>query len=252
MLQPIIFFDSGIGGLSILKAWLNHFSYPSILYVADQAFFPYGNKSASELRQRLLQLFNWFALQHPLAVVVACNTATSLSLTELRQLYSFPLIGVEPVIKPLAQYSPSLLLATPLTVASRRTQRLIHRYQPKDLQLYPSKNLAFYIETMNQVKIDQELQSIKSKYTSFNFQAIGLSCTHYPLIQDQIRQFFPQAKIIDPSLAVAKQISKTIPQPSTINHPSTIRWFTTASPTNLARQISHYLHLQAQPLSLQL
>ncbi len=242
--KPLIIFDSGIGGLSILKVLLQVPFRPELLYFADQAYFPYGSQSAQFLRYRLFKLFSWFAEYNPLAVVVACNTATTVSLAKLRQKFNFPLIGVEPVIKPLSKFSPSLLLATPVTLKSARTQSLIKRYQPNQLYLHPSKNLASYIETMQFDKINQTLNLIKAEY-NLKFKAIGLSCTHYPLIQDLISQTFPSSQIIEPSLAVVDHLLKVLPQfpPSNI-----IRWLTTYKPQFLAKQVDFYLNLKVKPL----
>ena len=240
-IRPLIIFDSGIGGLSILKALLQLNSNYPFVYFADQAYFPYGSRSAHQLRHRLLQIFRWFAHQQPIGVVVACNTATSISLDELRQLFPFPIIGVEPVIKPLAQYSPSLLLATPLTINSDRTHQLIQRYQPSQLHLHPAKHLASYIETMDFSSVQQELAQIKTQHP-LNFEVIGLSCTHYPFIKPLIQQTFPQAKIIDPSLAVAKRVTQLI---LPLSSSSTFHGFTTGNLDHFRRQLNHYLDLQA-------
>ncbi len=244
MEKPLIIFDSGIGGLSILKELLKlNFNYP-LLYFADQAYFPYGSKSPLVLRHRLLKLFSYLADFKPSGVVVACNTATSISLDQLRFRFDFPLIGVEPVIKPLSEFSPALLLATPVTISSKRTRELIERYRPSQLYLYPSKNLAFYIETMNFSSIKQELTQIKLRYP-FDFQAIGLSCTHYPLIKNLLATTFGKIRLIDPSPAVAGQIIKVFGNKSNqkLNRslPETVHWQTTGDPNFLEDQVAHYL-----------
>ncbi len=249
--KPLIIFDSGIGGLSILKVLLSQsISYP-ILYFADQAYFPYGSKSPRLLKHRLLKIFHWFAQLKPLGVVVACNTATAISLDALRHRFSFPIFGIEPVIKPLSKFQPTLLLATPVTLQSSRTKALIKRYQPRQFYYYPSKHLASYIETMSVSKIKAELLKIKDNY-DLQFQAIGLSCTHYPLVKPLIVQTFSSATIIEPSLAVVKHLIKTLSLTYTSLLSQQLVWVTTGDTYFFSQQLRYYLQISAKPLKIDL
>ncbi len=242
----ILVFDSGIGGLSILQHLIKKQPGSTIYYLADQAYFPYGEKPKEIIEKRLLSLINQAINNFHLdCLVIACNTATSISLPQLRQQFNLPIIGVEPVVKPLAQFSDSLLLATWNTIHSLRFKKLVKEFQPSKMEVYSPSHLATAIEERNWPKINSILDQIKKKFPSPT--AIGLSCTHYPLIKKKIQQFFPQTTIIEPSEAVAKQASRLCPvleEHFSSKASPQIFWLTTSQPKLLERQVEDYLNIK--------
>ena len=242
-IKPLIIFDSGIGGVSILKELLQSSEKFSLIYLADQKYFPYGNKKPTFIRERIFKLVHWSTKQDPSGIVVACNTATSTGIAEIRKLIQVPVIGVEPVIKPLSKYKLPLLLATNMTVDSQRTKNLLTRFNAHHTILHGSSSLASAIEDMDEESIINILKSIQGELTQ-PIDAVGLSCTHYPLVKELISDTFKQVKIIDPSQAVVRRIKKLIPSTNLPSH--RIDWYTTGSMVRLNQQIAKYLGLSIQ------
>lgn len=203
--HPVIIFDSGIGGLSILKE-LIFLKYP-IVYFADQANFPYGEKTSTWLENRLVELSHHFESLSPVAVVLACNTASTIAITKVRDILKCPVVGVEPVIKPATSFKNAVVWATPATLNSSRANDLKQLHGPH-VKFYSPRNLASAIEFNNLEQIKESLSLARAELGVVD--AIGLSCTHYPLIKSQIHDFFPEAQIIDPSPSVAKQVLKVL------------------------------------------
>lgn len=203
--SPLIVFDSGIGGFSILKELL-HFDVP-ILYYADQAHFPYGDKSLDYLNSRFVELAKIFKSMQPLALVVACNSGTVTALPYLRSELSVPVFGVEPVTKMLKDHINPVVWGTKVTTISdvARELRLTHG---EHVKYYTPVGLASAIEqdNLNEVK-----KILKKAVVELNqIDAIGLSCTHYPLIKDIIQAYFPSVTIYDPSKAVASHVARSL------------------------------------------
>ncbi len=203
--SPLIVFDSGIGGFSILKE-LTQYDVP-ILYYADQAHFPYGDKSIDYLNNRFVELAKIFEKYNPCAVVVSCNSGTVTALPYLRSELSVPVFGVEPVTKMLKDHVSPVVWGTKVTTSSEvaKELRLTHG---EHIKYYTPVGLASAIEHNDTVAINTIL---KKSVTELNqVDAIGLSCTHYPLIKPLIQEYFPSVTIYDPSRAVASHVARTL------------------------------------------
>lgn len=203
--QPIIVFDSGIGGLSIYKPLRLALPGENIIYIADSQNFPYGDKTAGWLSNRFEDLCVHFAALNPKLVVLACNSATSNIIHEVRSALTCPVVGVEPVIKPLAKYETALALMTTVSANSATTAKLLKEYG-SHVQVYTPKGLAVAIEYNDYDQVKKSLHEIKKIVQRNHIQAIGLSCTHYPLILHEFQKALPQIEFIDPSESVVKQI----------------------------------------------
>ncbi|MBP9702387.1 aspartate/glutamate racemase family protein [Candidatus Woesebacteria bacterium] len=203
--SPLIVFDSGIGGFSILKELLQY-DVP-ILYYADQAHFPYGDKSIDYLNNRFVELAKLFKSMQPLALVVACNSGTVTALPYLRSQLSVPVFGVEPVTKMLKDHINPVVWGTKVTTSSdvAKELRLTHG---EHIRYYTPVGLASAIEHDETNKIKSILDSAKEELNQID--AIGLSCTHYPLIKDMIQAYFPSVTIYDPSSAVAAHVARSL------------------------------------------
>ncbi len=242
MVKNILIFDSGIGGLSILNeiartSLKNHYY---LSYFADQLYFPYGEKEPPLIERRVSKIINSLVQRaNPSCIIIACNTVTSLTISKLRRRFKIPIIGVEPVIKPLSKFSHPLLLATKATINSERTKKLIELYKPHNFILYSPLHLATAIEMMNEKLSKKILLNIKEKFPNIN--AIGLSCTHYPLIKKLFKEIFNDIPLIDPSEAVAKQARKVCGNENA-NEDITfsIEWQTSRDKSFLLKQISYY------------
>jgi glutamate racemase len=207
--SPIVVFDSGIGGLSIYKPLRIALPQENIVYIADSANFPYGDKTPAWLSARFIELSAQFADLDPKLVVLACNSATTNIIEEVRSRLKRPVVGVEPVIKPLAQFESALALMTTVSSSSPATAKLLSTYG-KHVQVYTPKGLASAIEFNNYDQVKKSLHEIKKIVQRNHVQAIGLSCTHYPLIINEFKKSLPGVEFIDPSEAVVKQVLRVL------------------------------------------
>ncbi len=207
--QPIIVFDSGIGGLSIYRPLVAALPLESIIYLSDPEGFPYGDKDLSWLSQRFRELAVKFKALHPKAVVLACNSATTNIIQELRASLDCPVIGVEPVIKPLSGYKSSLALMTKASAESDTTKKLLVQYG-EQIHVFTPTGLAIAIEYNDFDQVKKSIHEIKELVQKKDIDAIGLSCTHYPLILTQLKEAMPGVVFIDPSDAVVRQVIRVL------------------------------------------
>lgn len=208
-LRPIIVFDSGIGGQSIYRPLKQALPSENIVYFSDPAHFPYGDKTSDWLAIRFSELAQDFAALNPKLVVLACNTATTNIITQLRRDLSCPVIGVEPVIKPLSIYDSALALMTQSTADSATTAQLLKRYGTH-IKIFTPKGLATAIEYNDYDQVKKSIHEIKYIVQKYHIEAIGLSCTHYPLILSSLQKAMPETIFIDPSPAVVKEVIRVL------------------------------------------
>ncbi len=190
--NPIGFFDSGVGGLSVLKYALQYMPEENYIYFGDSLNAPYGTKSKDEVFTLTEKGITNLISQGVKAVVVACNTATSIAVDELRKKIDIPIISMEPAIKPALEKTKGkvLLLATSVTVASLRVNKLIEKYDKENRVIkVPCEKLAKKIEeaVFSKSDIDLYLQELLLPYLNCNITAIVLGCTHYPFVSDKIK-----------------------------------------------------------------
>lgn len=207
--RPIIVFDSGIGGMSIYRPLKQALPDENIIYIADPAGFPYGDKSDPWLTDRFTVLSHQFRDLNPQLVVLACNTATTNIIDNLRASLSCPVVGVEPVIKPLSLYESSLALMTSSTASSVATAKLLIEYG-EHVEVYTPKGLAVAIEYHDLDRVKKSIHEIKEIVQNKHIQAVGLSCTHYPLILGMLQKAMPGVEFIDPAKAVVKEIIRVL------------------------------------------
>lgn len=202
---PLIIFDSGIGGFSILKELVKFET--KLVYFADSAYFPYGDKSEEFLKGRFVELADIFSKQQASGLVVACNTGTVTALSYLRGKLNFPIFGVEPVTKMLKAHHSPVVWGTTVTTNSDVALSL-RQVHGNHIRYYTPVGLAKAIEEDDMVKVKKILETAKSELGETD--AIGLSCTHYPLVKSMIEEIFVDIPIYDPSKAVASHIAKTL------------------------------------------
>ena len=213
----MIIMDSGLGGISVVRALRALSPNLPLIYVADTAGFPYGKRSATEITTRAQKLIRALAERHaPGSVVLACNTLSTLCLEGLRASFAFPFVGTVPAIKVAAGVSQTkrfTLLATPNTADSLYSRNLITQFAGDcAVDCYGAPNLAIYAERMLLgEKIDAELLRAEIAPAFYDddagrTDAVVRGCTHYPLIVDQLRALAPwEVQWIDSSEAIAKR-----------------------------------------------
>ena len=206
---PIIVFDSGIGGLSIFRPLKLALPHENIIYMMDSNHFPYGNKSSDWLANRFKELSIDFKKLNPKLLVLACNSATTNVIKELRALLDCPVVGVEPVIKPLSRFTHSIAIMTEASASSDSTKTLLKTYG-QHVVIYTPHGLASAIEYNDIDQVQKRIHEIKDVVQKAQIEAVGLSCTHYPLIIKELKSAMPDVTFIDPSDAVVKEVVRVL------------------------------------------
>ena len=211
--QPIGVFDSGVGGLSVLREIHRQLPAESLLYVADSGFVPYGEKPPELIVERSQRIAGFLLEQGAKALVVACNTATAAAVASLRASYQVPIIGMEPAVKPATLASRSGVvgvLATTGTLRSARFAALLDRFAGSVTVLtQPCPGL---VECIERGELESEqLTRLLSDYTRPLLEAgcdtLILGCTHYPFLRPALARLLPaDIQLVDTGAAVARQL----------------------------------------------
>lgn len=206
----IFFFDSGIGGLTVLSACRKATPNIPFYYYGDNLNAPYGNKPLAEIKRLVFNAFKQAETLSPVCAVVACNTATAVCSEELRQKYSFPIIGVEPAIFPAVKSTKNVgVLSTKATYESVRFSRLLNHARA----LYPTAKITPFACCNLAGEIEKNVLNLEYDYTPLlppiNADAIVLGCTHYVYIKEQIRRFY-SAPVFDGNEGVASRLKSII------------------------------------------
>lgn len=206
------FIDSGVGGLSILSAVRKQVN-ADYIYVMDNRYLPYGEKTESFIQQRLSQLSAMLISHQVDLIVIACNTATTQAVALLRQQFSIPFVGTVPAIKPAAQLSPMgfAVLATPATCKSSYLKGLIAEFAPGvPVTTYGSSELVLLAE--QKVWYDQDVTAAVTQTLSANSLIetsplyIVLGCTHFPFLAEEIKAILPKSVLLDTAEAIARRV----------------------------------------------
>jgi glutamate racemase len=215
---PILVFDSGIGGLSVLAAIRAALPQARCLYVADDAAFPYGDWEEAALRDHIVALMGELIAAHdPVAVVIACNTASTLVLPALRQRFAVPFVGTVPAIKPAAEQTKSgvvAVLATPGTMKRDYTRDLIRSFAANcHVRLVGAPDLAAEAEALMRgepVDRDRVAEQIAPCFVEIDGRRtdiVVLACTHYPFLADIMAELAPwPVTWLDPAPAIARRV----------------------------------------------
>ena len=211
--------DSGAGGLTILNAIRHKIPGLDLLYLADEEFAPYGEKTAEDIQQRIIKIAQFFSVQQVKAIVVACNTATVCAIDQLRAVTTIPVIGVEPAVKPAFRMSKKrnvAVLATPLTAASPRLGELITLWREDSrVQIMSSASLAYAIDGWPDSKsqVEATVNILCDEMIRSEVDTLVLACTHYPLVKDLFAAALgTQCDIIEPSEGVTAQLIRRLEQ----------------------------------------
>jgi glutamate racemase len=216
---PVGIFDSGLGGLSVLRAVRAQLPGEALIYVADSRYAPYGERDDDFIADRTLAIGEWLVKEGAKALVVACNTATAQSIALVRETLSIPLIGVEPGIKPAALQSKTRVagvLATQVTLRSARFQALLERYAADCRFLcQPGHGLVQAVERcdVDSAELRALLRSYLQPMLDAGADTLVLGCTHYPFFDAAIRDLVgDRLMLIDTSVAIARQLERVLDQ----------------------------------------
>lgn len=214
---PIGIFDSGVGGLSVLKAVRETLPHEHLVYVADSAHAPYGDRHAGFIEERALAMVRFLVRSNAKAIVVACNTATVVAVEKLRSLYSLPIVAMEPAIRPAVALTRSRVvgvLATRRTVESPAVAQLCDLHgRDTRIILQPCPGLVEQVERGDAES--ERTRNLLERYISPLLNAgadtLVLGCTHYPFLDSQIRRVAgPGVQVLEPSAAVARQLRRRL------------------------------------------
>lgn len=222
--RPIGVFDSGVGGLSVLKEMRQMHPREDIIYYADSAYCPYGLKPPGEIVDRSLKICDFLLSRGSKLLVVACNTASVAGLDIYRQKYSVPIVGMEPAVKPATAATKNGrvgVLATGVTLAGERFSSLLERYQNgSDVYSQPCPGLVEMVEMGSHDSPDtaKVLKRYIDPLLERGVDTIVLGCTHYPFLKEMVQSIAgSDISIIDTGEAVARQVGRVLSQYSLEN-----------------------------------
>ena len=241
---PIGIFDSGVGGLSVLRAVRAQHPQEDVLFFADQAHVPYGPRPLAEVRSFSEQITRYFLAQGVKLVVVACNTASAAALHELRQQFPhIPFVGMEPAVKPAAENTHSGVvgvLATPATFQGELYASVVERFaNGVTIMQDTCVGLVEQIESGNLEGAETEaiLRRALDPMLAAGIDTVVLGCTHYPFVIPLIQRIAgEQVRAIDPAPAIARQVGRLLDEYE-LHTPSKddgkVRYLTTGTGGNL-------------------
>jgi glutamate racemase len=251
-------FDSGVGGLSVLRAIRAALPHEHLVYVADSGHAPYGDESEAHITQRTLTVSSWLAEQGVKAITIACNTATVVAAKTLREQTHLPVVAIEPAIKPAVALTRSGVvgvLATRQTVQSASEARLVDLYgADKRIVLQGCPGLVEQVERADLHSADTEalLRQFISPLLEQGADTLVLGCTHYPFLRDLIQRLAGQGvTLIDPAEAVARELARRLAEAGRLSAASQwgeVQFFTSG---DVAQAQAVMSHLWDTPLTVQ-
>lgn len=245
--NPIGIFDSGVGGLSVAKEIRQLLPLEDIIYYADSAYCPYGDKDPHIVRSREKAIVEFLLAQGAKLIVVACNTASSTGLEDLRKMFTVPIVGMEPAVKPAVAATRNGkigVLATCLTIGGDRFASLVRRYAENTKVItQPCPGLVELIENgkLEEPETEVVLKGFLQPVLDQGADTIVLGCTHYPFLRPMVeRMAGPEVSVIDTGLAVAKQVNRVLQDNNLAvqeGSPGKELFFTSGDATNVAKVI---------------
>lgn len=215
--SPIGFFDSGVGGLSVLREAISIMPNENYIYFGDSKNAPYGIKELDEVKHLTFEAVDFLREKNVKAIVIACNTATSAAIDEIRSRNNdIPIIGIEPALKPAVKLNRNgkiIIMATPMTLREKKFKQLMLKYSDKsDIVKMPCAGLVEFIE--KGILEGDELESyLKVKFDNYydDIAAIVLGCTHYPFIKETLAKVVGnQIPLIDGGIGTSNELHRKL------------------------------------------
>ncbi|MGO4327924.1 glutamate racemase [Cupriavidus sp. 2TAF22] len=253
---PIGIFDSGLGGLSVLREVRALLPHESLLYLADSRYNPYGEKPERFVEERTLQACEWLVAQGCKALVIACNTATMHAVHTLRERLALPIIGVEPGLKPAAAASRSKVvgvLATGNTLKSAKFARLLASLEGESrFVCQAGAGLVSLIEQgdISGPAVREKLDAYLAPMLDAGADTLVLGCTHYPFLSDTVRGMVGERlALVDTGSAIARQLQRKLAEHGLAAGPGAAprdRYVTTRDAAHLRDMAAALLHVEAR------
>jgi glutamate racemase len=215
--RPVGVFDSGVGGVSVLREIRRALPSEDLIYLADSAFTPYGDRPTAVITDRSIAMVSLLEHAGVKAVVVACNTATGIAVDALRARFRLPIVAIEPAVKPAAARTRSGVvgvLATTQTLASERFSKLVETHAAGVRVLtQPSPGLVERVESgeLSTSATRSMVERYVRPLVDAGADTIVLGCTHYPFLATLIQDVAgPAVTVIDPAVAVARELRRRL------------------------------------------
>lgn len=210
MFRPIGIFDSGVGGVSVLRDAMALLPHERFLFYGDNANAPYGLKSPEEIRACVRRVVDELLQRDVKALVIACNTATAAAAKELREALALPVIGMEPALKPahaLLHGGQILVLATPATLHMEKFQRLMALYGEGAVPV-EGRGLVECVESghLDDTAAEAALRAVLAPHLARPTDAIVLGCTHYLFLRRALERIAPGIPLVDGNLGTVRQL----------------------------------------------
>lgn len=217
---PVAVFDSGVGGISVLREMVRLMPKENFYFFGDSANAPYGTKTVEQVRELTVQKVAQMAEKGIKGIVIACNTATSAAINQLREIYTdIPVVGIEPAVKPAAMQKKGakvLVLATPGTVQGTKFRTLMAQYEEQATVIpVGCPGLMEFVEAgkMDGEELENYLKRLLYPFLSGGVDAVVLGCTHYPFVRDTIAKVIGEdVFIIDGSAGTARELQRRLTQ----------------------------------------
>ena len=246
-------FDSGLGGLTVLRSILRRHGSVPIVYLGDTARVPYGSRSPAEIRSIAAEVVAWLRCQQVSTVVMACNTTNALARDVAEGQAGVPVVGLIGAAAAMVRESRVGVLATPATVASGAYRASIEALKPGTLvvqQACPRFVPLIEHGDLSSDELRREAMQYLAPLLEASVEAVILGCTHYPLLEPLLRSLLPpDVRLIDPSVGVARQLDALLGPPGIrqLDHPLSLegtRLYVTADPEGFARRATPWLGIR--------
>ena len=205
--------DSGVGGISVLALAHQRLPKENFCFIADAAYAPYGDKTPSEIRNRLRSVLNVYMNQPIKTILLACNTATSAAAAALREELEIPVVGMEPALKPAVLNSEGqiIVMATALTIREEKFQKLLAQYGAgRDIVPMPCPGLMELVEKDPEGRETEiYLRNVLTPYEN-TMTSLVLGCTHYVFLRPLLHKMYPQVKLFDGNDGVVRHLEEIL------------------------------------------
>lgn len=210
-------FDSGVGGLSVLREIVSQWPHQDIVYFADSVHVPYGDRQQAQIREFATAITAFLQSVGAAVVVVACNTASAVALHMLRRRFDLPIVGMEPAVKPAAEQTTSQhigVIATPATFQGELFARLVERFAQDTVihtQICPGLVEQVEAGLADDPQSEALLRGYLAPMLAQGVDSLVLGCTHYPFLRPTLERIVgPGVLIVDPAPAVARQTGRVL------------------------------------------
>jgi glutamate racemase len=217
MNNPVSVFDSGVGSLSIIRELKKEIPHENLLYFADKAHFPYGNKSHAELREIIVNTVKYLARFKPKLIIIASNTPSIQVLDEVKRIANIPLLGVRPPLKMACRLTKKKhigIMATQGAIMSKGLEDQIRREIPQDILVtkFNASPIIELVENGTYITNERRTYDIISRVLGNGLDSkidvITLSSTHLPFVKRYLSNLLPTVKFVDPATIIAKDVRK--------------------------------------------